>query len=119
MTGPIATGFTISSSSFKFNQSQQESILLGQKIQINPNIEQDYNQNTTGGTIFASYPLRKFSFARLGLSYGYSLTNITAFSAASTSLFEVLQFQSLAGAFRALGHSFELCQSDVHVQHRE
>jgi outer membrane protein insertion porin family len=95
---PIATGFTISSSSFKFNQSQQESILLGQKIQINPNIEQDYNQDTTGGTIFASYPLRKFSFARLGMSYGYSLTNITAFSAASTSLFEVLQFQSLEGA---------------------
>jgi outer membrane protein insertion porin family len=94
---PIATGFTISTSSFKFNQSQQESILLGQKIQINPNIEQDYNQDTTGGTIFASYPLRKFSFARLGLSYGYSVTDITAFSTASTSLFEVLQFQSIEG----------------------
>ena len=94
---PIATGFTVSYTSFNFNQSQQESILLGQKIQINPNIEQDYTQDTLGGTIFASYPLRKFSFARLGLSYGYSRTNITAFSAASTNLFEVLNFQSLAG----------------------
>lgn len=94
---PIATGFTVSYTSFKFNQSQQESILFGQKIQINPNIEQDYTQNTTGGTVFASYPLRRFSFARLGLTYGYSHTNITAFSTASTDLFEVLNFQSLAG----------------------
>jgi outer membrane protein insertion porin family len=94
---PIATGFTVSYTSFNFNQSQQESILLGQKIQINPNIEQDYTQNTLGGTIFASYPLRKFSFARLGLTYGYSRTDITAYSTASTNLFEVLNFQSLAG----------------------
>src|SRR5256712_578830 len=50
---PIATGFTVSYTSFKFNQSQQESILFGQKIQINPSIEQNYAQNTLGGTVFA------------------------------------------------------------------
>ena len=94
---PIATGFTVSYSSFNFNQAQQESILFGQQIQINPNVEQDYTQDTLGGTIFASYPLRKFSFARLGLTYGYSRTNISAFSTASTELFQVLQFQSLGG----------------------
>ena len=33
----------------------------------------------------------------MGLTYGYSVTNITAFSNASTLLFETLQFQSLAG----------------------
>jgi outer membrane protein insertion porin family len=100
---PIATGFTVSYTSFNFNQSQQQSILFGQKIQINPNIEQDYTQNTVGGTVFASYPLRKFSFARLGLTYGYSRTNISAFSTASTDLFEVLNFQSLAGASALTG----------------
>ena len=94
---PIATGFTVSYSSFNFNQSQQESILFGQQIQINPNIEQDYTQDTIGGTVFASYPLRRFSFARLGLTYGYSRTDISAYSTASTNLFEVLNFQSLAG----------------------
>jgi outer membrane protein insertion porin family len=94
---PMASGFTISYSSFNFNQAQQESILFGQQIQINPNIEQDYTQDSVGGTIFTSYPMRRFSFARLGLTYGYSHTNITAFSTASTDLFEVLQFQSLGG----------------------
>jgi outer membrane protein insertion porin family len=95
---PISTGFTVFSSRYTFNQSQQTSLLLGQKVQIDPNIEQDYNQNSTGGTIFVSYPLRRFSFTRLGVTYGYSDTNIQAFSNASTLLFEALRFQSLAGA---------------------
>jgi outer membrane protein insertion porin family len=41
--------------------------------------------------------LRKLSFARFGLSYGLTRTNITAFNAASTLLFESLQFRSLTG----------------------
>lgn len=106
---PISTGFTISSSRFTFNQAQQESLLLGQKVQIAQNIEQDYNNNTTGGTIFASYPLRRFSFMRLGLTYGYSDTSIQSFSPASTALFEALQFQSLAGPSALTGiHSSRL-----------
>jgi len=94
---PISTGFTVSSSKFEFNQSEQTSLLFGRPIQIAPSIEQDYNQNTTGVTVFASYPLRKFSFTRLGVTYGYSDTSIQAFSTASTDLFQILQFQSLAG----------------------
>jgi outer membrane protein insertion porin family len=94
---PISSGFTVSSSRFVFNQSEQTSLLLGQKIQIAPSIEQDYNQNTTGATVFASYPLRKFSFTRLGVTYGYSDTSIQSFSTSSTDLFQVLQYQSIAG----------------------
>ena len=106
---PIATGFTVSSSRFTFNQAQQESILLGQKVEIAPSIEQDYNNNTTGFTLFASYPLRKFSFTRLGLTYGFSDTSIQSFSTASTDLFEALQFQSLAGPSALTGiHSSRL-----------
>ncbi len=109
---PISTGFTIFTTRYKFDQSEQESVLLGQKVQINPNLEQDYNTNTTGGTIFASYPLRKFSFARLGLTYGYSNTDITSFSTSSTDLFELLQFQSLAGPSALEGiHSSSLTPS--------
>ena len=98
---PISTGFTVSSSRYTFDQSQQESVLLGQKVQLNPAVEQNYNQNTTGFTVFASYPLRRFSFARLGLTYGFSDTSIQSFSTASTDLFEALQFQALAGPFSA------------------
>jgi len=94
---PISTGFTVFSSKYNFNQAQQEALLYGQQVSVNPQYIQDYNQNSTGFTAFASYPLKRFSFARLGLSYGLTRTNITAFNAASSLLFETLQFQSLTG----------------------
>ncbi|HEY2544508.1 MAG TPA: outer membrane protein assembly factor BamA [Candidatus Acidoferrum sp.] len=94
---PISTGFTVFSSKYNFNQAQQEAALLGQQVSVNPQFIQDYNQNSDGFTTFASYPLKRFSFARLGLSYGLTRTNITAFNAASSLLFEQLQFRAIAG----------------------
>src|SRR5207245_9391273 len=45
--------------------------------------------------MFAQYPLRRLSFARFGLNYGLTRTNIKSFNEASTLLFESLQFRSL------------------------
>ena len=94
---PISTGFTVFSSKYNFNEARQEAILTGQQISVNPQYVQNYDQNSTGFTTFASYPLKRFSFARLGLSYGLTRTNITAFNAASSLLFEQLQFRAIAG----------------------
>jgi outer membrane protein insertion porin family len=94
---PISTGFTLFTSKYSYNQAQQEALLFGQSVSINPQYIQDYNQNSTGFTIFASYPLRRFSFTRVGLTYGLSRTDITAFNQASTLLFTSLQYQSVAG----------------------
>src|SRR5579862_9324848 len=94
---PISTGFTVFTSKYKFDQAKQEALLLGQSVSINPQFIQNYNQDSTGFTIFASYPVRRFSFTRIGLSYGLTRTNITAFNDASKLLFESIQFRSLAG----------------------
>jgi len=94
---PISTGFTIFSSRYKFDQAQQEAILLQQSVSINPQYVQNYTQNSDGFTIFAQHPLRRLSFARFGITYGLTRTNITSFNAASTLLFESLQFRSLTG----------------------
>jgi outer membrane protein insertion porin family len=94
---PISTGFTLFSTRYKFDQARQEAILLQQSVSINPQFVQNYTQNSDGFTIFAQYPLRRLSFARFGLNYGLTRTNITAFNAASTLLFESLQFRSLTG----------------------
>jgi outer membrane protein insertion porin family len=94
---PISTGFTVFSQRFDYNQQRETSLLLGQQVTINPALEQNYDTDSKGFTIFASYPLRRFSFTRVGVSYGYSTTNISAFSQSSQLLFESLQFQSLAG----------------------
>ncbi|MBZ5529150.1 MAG: outer membrane protein assembly factor BamA [Acidobacteriia bacterium] len=94
---PISTGFTIFSSRYSFNQAQQAAQMYNQQISANPQLIQNYNQNSTGFTVFASYPIRRFSFTRIGLTYSLSKTNITAFSDASKLLFETVQFRSLAG----------------------
>jgi outer membrane protein insertion porin family len=94
---PISTGFTLFSTRYKFDQARQEAILLQQSVSINPQFVQNYTQNSDGFTLFAQYPLRRLSFARFGLSYGLTRTNITSFNQASTLLFESLQFRSLTG----------------------
>ena len=94
---PISTGFTVFYSKFNYNQAKQEGILLGQQIAINPALQQNYTTDSHGFTIFASYPLRKYRFTRVGVTYGFSTTNITAFSQSAQLLFEFTQFRSLAG----------------------
>jgi len=94
---PISTGFTVFTSRYNFDQSRQTSILLGQQVTINPNFAQNYTQNSTGFTVFASYPLRHLGFTRVGVTYGLTDTSIKSLSNASTALFDILQFQSIAG----------------------
>ena len=94
---PISTGFTVFASRFNFDQARQYSLALGYQVQLNPNTVQNYVQNSDGFTVFASYPVKKLGFTRLGLTYGYTDTSITGLSTASTALFNVLQFQQLEG----------------------
>src|SRR6202044_3563938 len=59
---PIATGFTVFASKFDYNTARQEGLLLGQQVAIDPALQENYNTNSKGFTVFASYPLRKHSF---------------------------------------------------------
>ncbi len=94
---PISSGFTVFSSLYKYNQAQQAALLTGQSVSINPQYIQNYNQNSTGFTMFASYPLKRRAFTRVGLTYGLTRTNITTYNQASNLLFTQLQYRSLAG----------------------
>ena len=94
---PISTGFTVFITKFNYNQAREQGILLNQQIALNPALEENYTTDSKGLTVFASYPLRKFSFTRVGISYGFSATNITTFSQSAQLLFETIQFRGLAG----------------------
>jgi outer membrane protein insertion porin family len=94
---PISTGFTIFSSRYNFNQAKQLAQAYGQSLSINPEYVQNYSQNSYGFTTYASYPLRKLSFTRIGINYGLTHTNIEAFNSTSSLLFTALQFRSVAG----------------------
>lgn len=94
---PISVGFTIFSSRFSFDQARETALLIGRPVQLDPNLTQNFDQNRSGFTVFASYPLRRFAFSRLGLTYSYSSSDITPFSQASRLIFENLQFRGFAG----------------------
>jgi outer membrane protein insertion porin family len=94
---PITSGFTIFASKISFNQEKQFGALLGENVALNPALQQNYDTNTKGFTVFLSEPLRRFSFARVGLTYGFSTTDITTFSQSAQLLFDSIQFTSLAG----------------------
>ncbi len=95
---PISTGFTVFSSRFSFDQARETGIILGRPVSVgDPNSTQNYDQNSAGFTTFASYPLRRFAFTRIGATYSFSKTNIRAFSDASRLLFELIQFRNFAG----------------------
>ena len=94
---PISTGFTIFSTKFDYNQAKQLGIAENTEIAINPALQENYTTNSKGLTVFASYPLRKFSFTRLGITYGYSTTNIQTFSTSAQLLFDSIKFTGLAG----------------------
>jgi outer membrane protein insertion porin family len=94
---PIATGFTIFKSLYKFNQAEQAAVLTGQAVSVNPQYIQDYNQNSEGFTVYASYPLKRYAFTRVGVTYGLTHTDITTYNQASQLLFTQLQYLSIAG----------------------
>jgi len=100
---PISTGFTVFSTYYAYDQARETSLLLGQQVNIPGNIAQNYNISSSGFTLFASSPIRRFSFARVGMNYSYTRSNITAFSSASTALFQAVQFRSFAGPSQLQG----------------
>ncbi len=98
---PITTGFTVFKSEYHFDQLRQAAFLGG----FNPaalrgttfgQFSQNFQQNSTGFTMFTSYPLRR-SFARLGLTYSFSVSDVVPFSPASQSYFGALNFRGFQG----------------------
>ncbi len=94
---PISTGFTIFDSQYKFDQQKQLSILAGQQVAIDPAFQNNYSQNSRGFTTFASYPLKRFSFTRIGLTYALTRSDLKPFSPAASAFFDLIQFRNVAG----------------------
>jgi outer membrane protein insertion porin family len=99
---PISAGFTLFSSRFSYNQAREAALVLGRPVSIDPTLAQNYDTKRKGFTIFASYPVRKWSFARVGISYSLTSNNISAFSQASQLLFQSIQFRQLVAGPTAL-----------------
>jgi outer membrane protein insertion porin family len=98
---PIQAGATVFYQRYSYNQGQQASILAGQNLvsyynSLGTNNLLNYVSNGKGFTTFMSYNLRR-TFARVGLSYSYSVQSLTPLTTAATSYFDYLDFQGVGG----------------------
>src|ERR1700675_413933 len=98
---PIQVGATIFYTRFDYNQAREASILAGQNLtalfsQLGAQNLLNYVTNSRGFTVFASKQLRR-SFARVGLSYGYSIQNVTTLTNAATAYYTYIDFLRING----------------------
>ena len=101
----ISSGFTVFKSDYRFDQLRQAAYLGGfgqsglnalQQTPFGQFFAQNFQQNSSGFTTFLSYPLRR-SFARVGLTYSFSVSSVQTFSPASQSFFNSLAFRQFQG----------------------
>lgn len=98
---PIQAGFTVFYQRYSYDQGQQASILAGQNLtsyynSLGTQNLLNYVTNGRGFTSFLSYALRR-SFARVGLSYGYSVQSLRPITDAAKTYFNYLNFQGVGG----------------------
>ncbi|HYL38798.1 MAG TPA: outer membrane protein assembly factor BamA [Bryobacteraceae bacterium] len=98
---PLQTGFTLYTTRFNYDQAREASILSGSNLiplfnQLGTSNLLNYISNGYGGTVFASYPLKR-SFARVGITYGFDISNIQTLTNAASTYFNYIDFQGVGG----------------------
>jgi outer membrane protein insertion porin family len=101
MDRPIQVGFNVFLTRFDYNQAREESILTGENLTsfynaLGPNNLLNYVNNTYGFTVSASKMLRR-SFARVGLTYGFTVNHIKTLSTAAQDYFDYINFEGVNG----------------------
>ena len=94
---PLNIGFQIYNNKSDFNAAknyQSQTGLSANLTAAQESLTQNYNQSSTGLNFSVSYPLRRHAFQRVGFTYSYSRSTITAFSAASQTFFQTISFRS-------------------------
>ncbi len=104
---PIQLGFTVFTTRFNYDQGREVSLFTGRNLipffeALGKDNLLNYVSNGHGFTVFTSYPLRR-SFARLGLTYGYSTNRYTVLSTAAQTYFDYINFQGLGGPNQLTG----------------
>jgi outer membrane protein insertion porin family len=98
---PLQLGFEAHLTRFDYNQGREASVLAGQNLiplfnALGSQNLLNYIQTGHGFSVSASYPLRR-SFARLGITYGYDLSDVKTETTAATSYFDYINFSGIVG----------------------
>jgi outer membrane protein insertion porin family len=98
---PITAGAMVYLRKFTFNQGREASILAGENLiplynSLGSQNLLNYSQNSRGFTFSTSTHLRR-SFAQIGLTYGYDISNIVTLTTAAQTYFEYINFSGVSG----------------------
>jgi outer membrane protein insertion porin family len=93
---PLEIGFQLSDSKTDYNASKNYTLAGNPSANYSSatnSLLQNYNQKSLGASLSASYQL-PHSFKRIGITYSWNKSSVTAFSQASQNLFQTLAFRS-------------------------
>jgi outer membrane protein insertion porin family len=98
---PLQLGFVVYLRRFNFDQGREASILYGADLipeynALGSENLLNYTQNSHGFNVSASYPLRR-SFARVGITFGYDISDVKTLTTAATNYFQYINFSGVAG----------------------
>jgi outer membrane protein insertion porin family len=94
---PINMGFQIFNQKQDFNAAKNYQTSTGLSVNLTAaekSLTQNYNQASKGVNLSVSYPLKRHAFQRVGLTYSWTSSNITAYSTASQTFFQTISFRS-------------------------
>jgi outer membrane protein insertion porin family len=94
---PFNVGFQVFNTKQDFNAAKNIQSVTGQSANLSAaqqSLTQNYNQASKGVTWSVSYPLRRHAFQRVGFTYSWNKSSITAFSTASQTFFQTISFRS-------------------------
>jgi outer membrane protein insertion porin family len=93
---PLNFGFQIFDQKQDFNAAKnyQTTGLAANLSAAQQSLVQNYNQASKGLNFSIGYPLKRHAFQRLGMTYSWTKSDITAFSTASQTYFQTISFRS-------------------------
>lgn len=94
---PLNLGFQIFDQKQDYNAAKNYQATTGLSANLTAaqqSLVQNYNQSSRGFNLSVSYPLKRHNFQRLGFTYSYTDSSISAFSTASQTFFQTISFRS-------------------------
>ncbi len=94
---PLNFGFQIFDQKQDYNAAKNYSATTGLSANLTAaqsSLVQNYNQSSKGVNFSISYPLKRHNFQRVGFTYSYTDSSISAFSTATQTYFQTISFRS-------------------------
>jgi outer membrane protein insertion porin family len=94
---PINVGFQVFNQKQDYNAAKNYQATTGASVNLSAaekSLTQNYNQSSNGANFSISYPLKRHAFQRVGFTYSWTRSSISAFSTASQTFFQTIAFRS-------------------------